>query len=179
MSSLTVPRPAADEAAPYYHRYIAEAPDENTGFHLVDQIRQVDSVMASLSEEKALYRYAPGKWSTKEVLGHLVDAERIFAYRLLRISRGDSTPLPRFDENLYVTAARFDEWPFQYLLADFRAARENTISLLEGIHTEAWSNAGTMSGYHITARALAYIIVGHVAHHLAVLRERYGVGGES
>lgn len=176
MSALTLPRPIPDEAASFYHGYIAEVAGENIGVQLLDQLADLERLYSSLDDRAALARYAPGKWSIKEILGHLSDAERIFAYRLLRISRGDATPLPGFDEKPYVAAGRFDERPLGRLLAEFRAVRLSSVALLEGIPHSAWSRVGQASGHPISARALAYIIVGHAAHHLAVLRDRYGLG---
>ena len=177
MSMLSLPRPAADEAATFYHGYIAEVAGENIGEQLRDQLAEVERLVSTVDDRAALARYAPGKWSVKEVLGHLTDAERIFSYRLLRIGRGDATPLPGFDENRYVPAGRFDERPLRALLADFRAVRMSSLALVEGLPSAAWSQRGAASGEAITARALAYILVGHVAHHLGVLRDRYGFAG--
>ena len=175
MSPLTIPRPASDEAAPFYHGYIARVQGENIGEQLRNQLTEVERVVSTLDDRAALARYAPGKWSVMEVLGHLTDVERIFGYRLLRIARGDATPLPGFDENTYVPAGRFDERPLRALLADFRAVRLSSLALVEGLPSAAWSARGAASGNEITARALAYILVGHVAHHLGVLRDRYGL----
>jgi hypothetical protein len=173
MNALTLPRPAADEAAPFYHGYIDEVSGENVGEQLTAQLLQVERLYSTLDDRSALARYAPGKWSIKEILGHLADAERIFSYRILRISRGDITPLPGFDENAYVPEGKFDERPLSNLLADFRAVRLSTVALTIGIPAGAWSRRGQASGHPISARALAFIIVGHAAHHLRILRERY------
>jgi len=179
MTSLSIPLPAADEAAPYYQRYIARVPGENIGEQLIDQLAEVDRLFGALDDTAALAPYAPGKWSVKEILGHLTDVERIFSYRLLRISRGDVTPLPGFDENAYVPVADFDERSLRDLAADFHAVRVSTISLLNGLPPASWSRRGSASGNPVSARALAYIIVGHVTHHLGVLRDRYGLGSET
>jgi uncharacterized damage-inducible protein DinB len=176
MSTLVIPRPASDEAAPFYHGYIAEVRGENIAEQLTSQLREVEGLFASIDDKAALARYAPGKWSIKEVLGHLSDAERIFSYRLLRISRGDRTPLPGFDENAYVPAGQFDAQPFRSLVDEFRAVRQATLALVQSVPAERWDERGEASGNAISARALAYILVGHVVHHLRVLRERYGVG---
>jgi hypothetical protein len=175
MSTLRIPRPANDEAAAYYHTYIAEVGGDNIGEQLVQQISQVERLCSSLDDAAALARYAPGKWSIKELLGHLNDSERIFSYRLLRISRGDSTPLPGFDQNPYVLAGRFEERSLEDLLGEFRAIRLSTVALASGIPGAAWTARGVASENSVTARALLYIIVGHVAHHLLVLRDRYGL----
>jgi uncharacterized damage-inducible protein DinB len=176
MTQLSIPHPAADEAAPSHQGYIAKVSGENIGEQLVDQLAEVERLFGSLDDTAALARYAPGKWSIKEILGHLTDAERIFAYRLLRVGRGDATPLPGFDENTYVPAGRFDERPLRALMAEFRAVRLSTVALASGLPSTSWSRMGEASGKPVSARALIYIIVGHVMHHLGVLRERYGVG---
>ncbi|MFL5402398.1 MAG: DinB family protein [Gemmatimonadales bacterium] len=176
MSPLAIPRPEAEEAAPFYHGYIAEVTGDNILEQLGSQLGEVERIFASVSEAAALGRYAPGKWSVKEVLGHLADVERIFAYRLLRISRHDPTPLPGFDQNRYVPAGRFDEQTLKSLVRGFRTVRQSSIALAESIPEECWSLWGEASDKAISARALAYILVGHVAHHLRVLHERYGLG---
>lgn len=174
--TLSIPRPAADEAASFYHGYIAKVSGENIGEQLVEQLAEVERVFGSLDDTAALARYAPGKWSVKELLGHLTDTERIMSYRLLRIARGDITPLSGFDENALVAAGRFDERPLRALAAEFRAVRLSSVALASGLPSTSWSRVGQASNNPISARALAYIIVGHVIHHLGVLRERYGVG---
>jgi uncharacterized damage-inducible protein DinB len=179
MGTFTIPRPGADEAAAFYQGYIAEVSGENVGEQLEHQLEELEQLFRTLDDTAALARYAPGKWSIKEVLGHLTDAERIFAYRLLRISRADTTPLPGFDEKAYVPAGFFDERPLSSLLKEFRAVRESSLALVEGLPLAAWSRTGQASGKAISTRALAYILVGHGAHHLGVLRERYGVGTRS
>jgi len=173
MSKLSLPRPAPDESATSYHGYISEVPGELIGKYLVEQLHELERLMAPLDDTAARARYAEGKWSVKEVLGHLTDAERIFAYRLMRIARGDATPLPGFDENAYVPAGDFDARPLASLVGEFRALRLSTIALVDGLPPEGWERRGQASGASISARALAYIIVGHVAHHAGVLRERY------
>src|SRR5215217_3682599 len=176
MSTLAIPRPSPDEAAIFYQRYIVRVGNENIGQQLSSQLEEAEALLGPLDEAGGRERYAPGKWSVKEVLGHITDAERIFSYRLLRIARADSTPLPGFDENAYVPPAKFDEQSLPRLLRGFRAVRQSSIHLVETLPEEAWSRRGEASGYAISARALAYILVGHVTHHLGVLRERYGIG---
>jgi hypothetical protein len=173
MSPLSIPRPAPDESAPYYHGYVYEVAGEQIGKYLVEQLQDLERLMAPLDDTTAQARYAPGKWSVKEVLGHLIDVERIFGYRLLRIARGDPTPLPGFDENAYVPNGEFDARPLPSLLGEFRALRRSTIALMDGLPSDAWTRTGQASGACVSARALAYIIVGHLTHHATVLRERY------
>ena len=173
MRPLSLPRPAADESAPFYHGYIEKVPGEQVGEYLAAQLGEVERLLAPLDDAAARFRYAPDKWSVKEVLGHLCDAVRIFAYRLLRIARADATPLPGFDENAYVPPADFDSRPLGELLREFQAIRASTITLAEGLPSAAWERRGQASGKSISARALAYIMVGHVTHHLGVLLDRY------
>jgi hypothetical protein len=173
MSPLSLPRPGTDESAPFYHGYIAKVPGDQIGTYLADQLQAVERLIGPLDEATGRSRYAPGKWSVKEVLGHLCDTERIFVYRLLRIARADTTPLPGFDENAYVPPAEFDARPLADLVWEFRAVRASTITLVEGLPSAAWARRGVASGKPVSTRALAYIVVGHVTHHLGVLRERY------
>ena len=175
MSSLSLPRPGPDESAPFYHGYIDKVPGEQIGEYLASQLHEVERLLAPLDDSAARFRYAPEKWSVKEVLGHLCDTERIFAYRLLRLARADATPLPGFDENAYVPPAEFDARPLAGLLREFQTLRSSTIAMVEGLPSAAWERRGQASGKSISTRAIAYILVGHVTHHLGVLRERYRV----
>jgi hypothetical protein len=175
MSKLSVPPPRADESKAFYHGYIAQVPGEEIGTYLETQLPELERLLAPLDEAAARFRYAPGKWSIKEVVGHLADSERIFGYRLLRIGRGDATPLPGFDENAYVPAGDFDARPLASVVGELRAVRQSTIALADGLPTGAWTRRGQASGAVVSARALAYIIVGHLTHHARVLRERYRV----
>lgn len=176
MTAVTIPRPEPEEAAPFYHGYIDRVPGENIGQQLTEQLDRVELRFRGVDETTGLFRYAPGKWSVKEILGHLTDAERIFAYRLLRIARADTTPLPGFDENAFVPPAAFDDRSVNSLVKEYRAVRLSTIALIDGLPSDAWSRKGQASGRTISTRALAYILVGHVSHHLGVLEERYGIG---
>jgi hypothetical protein len=131
--------------------------------------------LSAVNATAAGHRYAPGKWSVREVIGHLCDAERIFAYRLLRIARGDGTPLAGFDENAYVPAGSFESRELNALIKEWMATRDSTIALVRGLPADAWTRRGTANGTNVSAAALAYIILGHVEHHLGILRDRYGV----
>jgi uncharacterized damage-inducible protein DinB len=173
MSRLSLPQPAPDESAPFYHGYISEVAGEHIGRYLAEQVPELELLVAPLDDTAARARYAPGKWSVKEVLGHLTDTERIFTYRLLRVARGDTTPLPGFDENAYVPAGAFDARPLASIVGELRALRSSTIALMDGLAPDTWARRGQASGASVSARALAYIIVGHMAHHTRVLRERY------
>ncbi len=139
------------------------------------QAENVRQLAGRLTEEKAAFRYGPDKWSVKQVIGHVTDTERICAYRLLCAARGDNNPMPAFDENAYVAAANFDDQPLGELFAGWHAARTATISLLQSLTSDALQNTGYHSGRPTTALAIACIIAGHMNHHLAILRDRYGV----
>lgn len=172
---MTIPAPAPDEFGSFYAGYVALAEGRDLPADLQFQLDEVLEVLRPLPAEKGRFRYAEGKWSVQEVVGHLCDAERVFAYRLLRIGRGDATPLPGFDEDAFVAAAHFDARTLKDLMMEFAALRRATVLLAEGLPDTAWANRGTASGKVISARALAHILYGHAAHHLAVLRERYGL----
>lgn len=172
-SALTAPLPG--EYAPFYGRYVAAVIDANVPAILASQPEVLRAACSVLSEGEALHRYSPEKWSVKEVIGHLTDAERIFAYRALRIGRGDQTPLSSFDENAYVAAADFDRLPLGDLVDDFETARQQTLALLRTFGDEAWERLGTASEKPVSARAMFYIAAGHTRHHLRILADRYGV----
>ena len=170
---LTLPRVPSDEAAPFYGEFLAAFPGGRVGDHLQAQARELEGLGAGLSESGALFQYAEGKWTIKEVIGHLLDTERVFAYRLLRISRGDATDLPGFDERAYVPEGQFNRRSVLELVSEFTRQRESTLVLVHGIPPDAWTRSGTANGFRTSARALVYIILGHTAHHLALLRDRY------
>ncbi|MCU0619081.1 MAG: DinB family protein [Gemmatimonadaceae bacterium] len=172
---LVLPRPAADEFAPYYQGYLAAVDSERIGAQLLAQRDAVSRLLGPLDDTTAQHRYAPGKWSVKEVCGHLVDTERVFAYRLLRIARGDTTPLPGFDEDVFVAHGGFDARPIAALADEFRTTRAATITMIRGFDAAVWTRRGTASGQPVSANALAWLLVGHVAHHVRLLHERYGI----
>jgi hypothetical protein len=166
-------RPLPGEYPEAYAPYIAAADEGDISASLQSQMGEVTALFAGLSEAQGGFRYAPGKWSLKDLLQHLSDAERIFAYRCLRIGRGDATPLPGFDEETYAVAAKADAHPVADLLADWRAARSASLALFRSLPEAAWDHQGTTNGRAITVRCLPFICAGHTAHHLAVIRERY------
>jgi hypothetical protein len=166
-------RPDAGEYNPYYGKYIQQVPDGDVVATLITQAPELSSLLRSVPEERAGHRYAPGKWSIREVVGHLADAERIFAYRALRFSRSDTTALPGFDENAFVANARFDERALESLVLEFETVRAGTVSLLDSLTADEWVRGGTASNAPVTVRALAWIIAGHERHHLSLLRDRY------
>ena len=175
MKSLQIPAPETDEFAPFYAGYIAALASSDVPALLSSQVETLRQVCSDLSEDEALYRYAPGKWSVKEVIGHLGDSERVFAYRALRISRGDRTPLPGFDENTYVAASEFDEREIQELLDDLHVLRTSTLRLFRHVDSERWQWRGVANGGEVSLRALAHIIAGHTQHHIRILADRYGL----
>lgn len=166
-------RPESNEYAPHFETYISKVPNGDYEAFLRNQLEQISSHFSQLTDEQGLARYAPGKWSLKEVLGHMTDTERIMSYRMLRIARGDTTPLPGFDEVTFVENGSFDQVSLTDLIADFQAVRQATFTLLTTIDESAWPRAGSASTFDITARALAYVLAGHAEHHLSVIRERY------
>jgi uncharacterized damage-inducible protein DinB len=176
MTPTSIPAPGSDEYAPFYAGYVAAVAQSDVLSLLERQVPRLRTAFAGLSDDDAMARYAPGKWSIKEVLGHITDAERIFAYRALRIGREDATPMEGFDENAYVAVSRFDHRPLGELLADFEAIRAATLRLLRGFGPDAWERRGVANARPVSLRALVYIMAGHVQHHMRVLEERYGVG---
>jgi len=168
-----IPRPATHEYAPFYARYIEKVPEGDLPALLESQVAELETLLGGLSEATALHRYAPGKWSIKETLGHLADGERILAYRLLRIARGDATPLAGYEEDDYAKAGGFDRRSLPDLLNEFRAVRQATLFLVRNLDAEAFAHHGTANDRPISAAALAHIVFGHVAHHIVILKERY------
>jgi hypothetical protein len=170
--------PEASEYAPYYERYVALVRGGDILEVLARQADKVRRTLSGVAEERAGYRYAPDKWTIREVVGHWTDAERVFAYRALGFARDEKTPLPSFDENEYARRSGHDGVPLPELLEEFASVRGATIALLRHLSVEAWQRTGVASGKPVSVRALAFIMAGHVKHHLAILRERYGVPGE-
>ena len=168
-------RPAATDYPRAYARYIELVPDDDILAVIESQSTETQKLLASLDETKAAHRYEDGKWSVKEVLGHMTDAERIFAYRALSIARGEQQPLPGFDENDYVRNASFDAWKLGDLAEHYALVRRSTIVLFRNFPEEAWDRRGIGNGHPITVRAIAWTIAGHERHHAKILRERYRV----
>jgi uncharacterized damage-inducible protein DinB len=167
-------RPEPDEYAPYYGRYIERVRSGDIALTLEETARETAALLRSdMARSRADHRYADGKWSVKEVVGHLTDAERIFAYRMLRFGRGDATELPGFDENAYAPEGRFDARTLDDLLDEFLAVRNATLALVRGLPEAAWTRRGIASENPMSVRALAHVIAGHELHHRAVLEQRY------
>ena len=176
-TARVVGRPEPDEMPPHFVGYLKRVPELDPVTACATQIEETLVLLDRISETDAMYRYAHGKWSIKEVVGHLTDVERIMAYRALCIARGDTTPLPGFDENAYVPVAKFDIRSLADLVGELRSARAATLALLRTFDADAWRRRGTASGKPVSARALAFMIPGHERHHVEILRTRYGVGG--
>lgn len=170
---MSLRKPLPGEYAEAYAPYFADAGDGDVLARLQSQMDEAAGLFAGLSEAQGGFRYAPGKWSLKDLLQHLNDAERIFAYRCLCVGRGDATPLPGFDENAYAAASGADARTLADLVADWRAARGASLALFRGLPEAAWVNRGITNGRAITTRCIPYLMAGHAAHHLAVVRERY------
>ena len=175
-ATLAISRPAPDEFFEYYGKYIDLVRGDDARPALRDQIEDTVRLLAPLDESKALHRYAPGKWSVTEVVGHVSDSERVFAYRALRMGRGDATPLPGFDEKTYVPAGRFDSRPLADIVHEFESVRAASLALFRGLDEEALLRRGTANGNTVSVRALAWILAGHELHHRGLLVERYGLG---
>ena len=166
--------PASDEYAPFYTDYVQRAAQRNNVYTaLSDQISKLHAALDSLSDPQACFKPGPEEWSIKEVIGHLNDVERVFSYRLLRISRNDSTPLPGFEQEDFVRAAGFDRYSLADLVREFDFLRQANLIAIGHMSAEAIDCRGTASGYNVSARALVYMIVGHVDHHMASLHEKY------
>lgn len=173
---IALPRPGTDEYDPASAAYVARAPAlDDAARQLEVQRDEVVELFSIVADANADFRYAAGKWSIREVLGHLADTERILAYRLLRIGRGDASPLPGFDENTYVPAADFERRPIADVLDEWVAVRNATLALVRGMPPDAWTRRGVANNTPVTARALVYVIVGHVEHHREGLAHNYGV----
>lgn len=176
MTASLLARPEATEFPSFYAGYVASIPDGDIRTIVRDEKEALAATLGSIPESRGGYRYAEGKWSIKTLIGHMIDAERIFSYRALRLARGDKTPLPGFEENSYAIAARSDERTVADLVSEMLDVRTSTIRLFDSLPDDAWDRSAMVSVGEVTVRALAYITVGHARHHLNVLRERYGVG---
>jgi len=166
-------RPETAEAAPYYFTYIDKVAGEDAIRAIESQLEDSLKFFSAISEEKSLHRYAPDKWSIRQVLNHLNDAERVFAFRALWFARGFTTPLPSFEQLIASAAAGAENISWLDHVEEFRRVRLATISLFRNLPREAWMKSGIASDNRFTVRALAYIVAGHVTHHIHTLRERY------
>jgi len=166
-------KPSNEEYPEYYDPYIALVSEGSIENILINQLEETTALLSNLEEAQANYRYADGKWTLKEVIGHIIDTERIMSYRFLRISRGDRTPLAGFDENQYVEGASFQSRLVTDLIKELIAVRHSTLTQMRGLTEESWSRKGFANDTKISARAIAYIIAGHELHHVKIIKEKY------
>lgn len=166
-------RPEPNEAVPYYSHYINLVPEGDIVDTLEKQLEETSSFLSQISEEKSLERYAPDKWSLRELLNHINDTERIFVFRALWFARGFTSPLPGFDQEIAVKGAGGDQLSWASQVEEFRSIRSSTVAFFRGLPKEAWDRSGIASDNPFTVRALAYIAAGHVQHHSDVIRDRY------
>jgi hypothetical protein len=174
-AAFTIARPEPGEFAPYYERYISRVAGTDILGTLDAQRRQTLLLLSGRDDRDGEYRYAPGKWSAKEVLGHVCDTERVFAYRALRIARGDQTPLAGFEQDDYVKNSPFAKAPMEEIIEDYIAVRRASITLFRNLDEAAWVRRGVANKNEVSVRALAYIIAGHELHHRRILEEKYFV----
>jgi uncharacterized damage-inducible protein DinB len=174
--SFAIGRPEPGEYAPYYDRYISLVNGSDILETLDAQRRQTMLLLSGRDEEEGSFRYAPDKWSAKQVLGHVCDTERIFAYRALRIARGDRTPIEGFEQDDYIRNGPFEQISFCELIEDYIAVRRATLTLLRNLDETAWMRRGVANNNPVSVRALAYTIAGHEIHHRRILEEKYFSG---
>jgi len=166
-------KPETNEYAPYYGNYIGQVGDDDVVSILAGQASELRAALSGLADDRGSYAYADGKWTIKEVLSHIIDGERIFAYRILRISRGDATPVEGFEQDDYIATSNANHRSFADLLDEFDLQRRSNLLMLKNINDEASQLMGTASGNPVSARAVIYIMAGHVKHHLRILNDRY------
>lgn len=166
-------RPETEEYNVYFSRYVNLVPEGDIAQILRNQLEETTAVLSAIPAQLGDYRYAPGKWSIKQVISHLADNERIMSYRMLRIARGDQTPLPGYDQNAYMATVDFAANSLQDMIDDFAAARKATLSLIALLPIEGWVRTGSANNSPLSARALAYIIAGHVTHHMNGIKANY------
>ncbi len=166
-------RPDESEYASTFASSINQVPEGDVLEILAKQIEETVEFLNGLGEEKANYRYAPGKWSIKQVVGHLIDSERIITYRALRLARGDETSLPGYEENNYADRANCDELTLKVLTEELHAVRKSSLYLFKSFDDKMWLRKGKASGFDFSVRTFPYQVVGHEIHHLRIIRERY------
>lgn len=168
-----IEKPATDEYNEYYQGYVSQVTEADLLGVLAAQRDEVRAVFGSLDESKGTFSYAEGKWTVKEMLSHIVDGERHFAYRVLRIARGDTTPIEGFEQDLYIENSHANDRTFEDMIGEFTELRNANLRQLRNLSETDWLRTGTASGFTFSVRALGYIMAGHVRHHLAILKERY------
>jgi hypothetical protein len=173
MSNLIVGRPEATEHAPYYSLYIDRIADDDILSVLEKQISETLSVINSAEEKNVTEPYEPGKWSVKQLIGHLNDTERVMSYRALRFARADKTPLSGFEQDDFIPTGKFDDRSLSDLKEEFECIRRSTLAFLKHLEKEAWHRSGLANNNEISVRALAYVMAGHVKHHIDILETRY------
>jgi hypothetical protein len=171
-----IERPGPGEFDAFFAGYISRVPDGDILAILEEQPAAIRRVVDAVPRDRETYRYAPGKWSIRDVVGHIGDTERVFGYRALCIARGDKSAFPGFDEQLYASTAGADARPLADLAREFAAVRAVNLSVLQHLPAVAWRNVGTVNAAPVSVRALAFIMAGHPLHHLVQLRNRYGLG---
>jgi len=169
----TVTRPDRSEAAPYYFTYIDQVPPGEICDILASQARDTLALLLDISEERSLVRYAPDKWTIRQVLNHINDTERLIVFRALWFARGFDSALPSFDQNVAISTAGSDERAWRRHVDEFAVVREATVAFFQDLPADAWMRRGIASGNPFSVRALAYLAAGHVTHHVRILRERY------
>jgi uncharacterized damage-inducible protein DinB len=174
---MVIARPTDTDYPEFFKTYLADVGQERDGLAALERQRDAIAALARLSNERAGHRYADGKWSIREVVGHVTDTERIFAYRLLRIARGDRTPLSAFDENKYAAASNADRRDIADLADELAAVRDASLALVRSLDEDTLEHWGTVRAGEITARAQVFVMAGHFEHHIKLLRERYAVPG--
>jgi hypothetical protein len=170
-----VDRPTEAEYAPFYARYLSLVPEEDLLEALEVQPAWLRGRLAGVPTERETRRYEPGKWSVRQVVGHMSDVERVLGYRAFCISRGETAALPGFDEKAYVAGSRYEDRPLADLTTDFTRAREANLVVLRQLDPEAWMRQGVANGSPVSVRALGFILAGHARHHVRVLESRYGI----
>ncbi len=173
MSTSAIGKPATSEYPVYYDRYITLVDETDIVATLQNQMKSTQALLASIPEERENYRYEPGKWSVKELAGHVIDTERVFAYRALRFARNDKTELPGFDQDTFAAQANFANVPLRDIVQEYEAVRHATILLFKHLDSDAWHRRGVANSNEISVRALAFVIAGHELHHADILRNRY------
>jgi hypothetical protein len=169
-------RPVESEYAPFYRGYVAHVGEEEILPVLRSQLDHLDVLLGQVTPERETYAYAEGKWSIRELTGHLIDGERVFGYRAFCIARGETRNLPGFDQNEYLLSAPYNQIGLEDLLSELRLARLSNIAMFRNLDDQAWQRVGTANDAKVSVRALAFSMAGHVRHHMGVLRERYGLG---
>ncbi len=173
---MTMGQPLETEYAPSYRGYVGQVTEEEILPVLRSQTDALDVLLGRVAPDQETYRYAEGKWSIREIIGHLIDGERVFGHRAFCIARGETQNQPGFDQDDYMLTAPYDRIDLEDLLSEFRLVRLSNLAMFRTLDDEAWMRIGTANDNQVSVRALAFIMAGHVRHHMGVLRERYGLG---